>query len=627
LSYTWGKAILADNEEDNNDPGMEYEIFVNSEPFIITENLYDGLSELRKDVTDYLWIDALCIDQTNVDERAAQLLLMGNIYSSATRVILWLGKLIPEVKDLIWLQERYLPIAEEGRFPAEEMNADLLSFLGITSTRWFELWKAHGRVYSTYRWFSRAWVVQELILARDVLIRCGEETIDCKILEQLTQRSTEIGCLSTPESGRFAIFPRYRSLIAEEGGWMDTDMWLLVTGAKTTEERWYSWIMFLADIINLQRAGCLHDKIYAVFGIALKSQPASLRHANCLGVNYQQPAEEAFALFTTNLLRHLPALAVLSYVSPSSHDAMRKLKTLPSWCPDYSARRRSMPLLLLNLSASDPAQVFSASKSLVREMGPCLVTGNILSVSGKRVAGVAKAGQTALRMPSPYSEKASHFPSTEDIFDSCRSLDPVYSLTGQDRVDVLWRTLLVDHSGTPGVDSETQYPPAEKFSPAFGAFIALSSAMALFHSNEEDRVDLFEMIRAREVDFRSSFVDLPTISTIIEFAEAMKDDPEKALHYAEPLDLCDIFWVQAQQYNTGRKLFTTSQKWLGLGPECLEQDDEVWLLKHAAVPFILRPHGESQYTLVGEAYVHGIMHGELVDAPGGTEGFMEIQIV
>jgi hypothetical protein len=50
LSYTWGKAILADNEEDNNDPGMEYEIFVNSEPFIITENLYDGLSELRKDV-------------------------------------------------------------------------------------------------------------------------------------------------------------------------------------------------------------------------------------------------------------------------------------------------------------------------------------------------------------------------------------------------------------------------------------------------------------------------------------------------------------------------------------------------------------------------------------------------
>jgi Heterokaryon incompatibility protein (HET) len=154
-------------------------------------------------MSDYLWIDALCIDQTNVDERAAQVLLMGDIYSSATRVIIWLGKLIPEVKDVIWLQERYLPIAEEGRFPAEEINADLLSFLGISSTRWFELWRAYGRVYSTYRWFSRAWVVQELILARDVLIRCGEETIDCEVLEQLTQRSIEIGCLCTSGSGMF----------------------------------------------------------------------------------------------------------------------------------------------------------------------------------------------------------------------------------------------------------------------------------------------------------------------------------------------------------------------------------------------------------------------------------------
>jgi hypothetical protein len=625
LSYTWGKAILADNEEDNNDPGMEYEIFVNSEPFIINENLYDGLFKLRKSATGYLWVDALCIDQTNVDERATQVLLMGDIYSSAVRVIIWLGKLIPGVKDVIWLQERFLPIAEEGRFPAEEINVDLLSFLGITSTRWFELWKAYGRFYSTYRWFSRAWVVQELILARDVLIRCGEETIDCKILEELTLRSMEIGSVITPESKRFTAFSGYRFLMAEEGGWMDIDVWPLLTGAKTTEERWYSWIMYLVDIINLQRAGCLHDKIYAVFGIALKSQPESLRHANCLGVDYQQPVEEAFALFSTDLLRHLPTLAVLSYVSPSSYDAMRTLKTLPSWCPDYSARRQSQPIILSNLLASDPAQVFSASKALVREMGPCLVTGKILSVSGERVARVAKAGQVALCMP--VNETGFRFPSIEDIFDSCRCLEPVYSLTGQDRVEVLWRTLLVDRSGIFGIDGEAQYPSAEKFSPAFGAFIAFSSAIALIRSNEEDRADLFEMIRAREVDFRSSFAELPAISTIIEFAEAMEDNQLNSQLYQEYINLNNIFWIPAQEYNLGRKLFTTSQKWLGLGPECLEQGDEVWLLKNATVPFILRPHRESQYTLVGEAYVHGIMHGELVDAPGGTEGFMEIQIV
>jgi hypothetical protein len=50
-------------------------------------------------------------------------------------------------------------------------------------------------------------------------------------------------------------------------------------------------------------------------------------------------------------------------------------------------------------------------------------------------------------------------------------------------------------------------------------------------------------------------------------------------------------------------------------------NDEVRLLNNAAVPFILRPYGESQYPLVGEAYVHGIMHAQLVAEPGETEGF------
>jgi len=192
---------------------------------------------------------------------------------------------------------------------------------------------------------------------------------------------------------------------------------------------------------------------------------------------------------------------------------------------------------------------------------------------------------------------------------------------------VLWRTLLIDRSIIYGFDNEAKYPHAEKFSPAFGALIAFSSALTLYLSNEDDKVALFERFRAREADFRPCFSDLPAISTIIELAEAIKDDPSKSLLYVEHEKLSNRFWLPAQQYNVGRKLFTTSQKWLGLGPECLQKDDEVWLLKHAAVPFILRPHGESQYTLVGEAYIHGIMHGELVDAPGGTEGFQEIQIV
>jgi hypothetical protein len=102
-------------------------------------------------------------------------------------------------------------------------------------------------------------------------------------------------------------------------------------------------------------------------------------------------------------------------------------------------------------------------------------------------------------------------------------------------------------------------------------------------------------------------------------------DPFSPLH-EEYQKLANVFWLKAVQH--GRKrLFTTAQKWLGYGPVHLQPNDEVWLLKNARVPFILRPHGESQYRLIGEAYVHGIMQGRLIDAPGGAEGFREIEIV
>jgi hypothetical protein len=61
-----------------------------------------------------------------------------------------------------------------------------------------------------------------------------------------------------------------------------------------------------------------------------------------------------------------------------------------------------------------------------------------------------------------------------------------------------------------------------------------------------------------------------------------------------------------------RNLFSTHQGLLGLGPQHLRDGDEVWLMKEADVPIILRRLDEEHYEVVSEAYVHGIMHGELV---------------
>jgi len=81
LSYVWG------------DPQKAQHIKVNDRSFRIGKNLHDALLRLRW-VTRVrrLWIDAICIDQMNLQERNHQVTLMQRIYMGAVEVIVWLGE-------------------------------------------------------------------------------------------------------------------------------------------------------------------------------------------------------------------------------------------------------------------------------------------------------------------------------------------------------------------------------------------------------------------------------------------------------------------------------------------------------------------------------------------------------
>ena len=80
LSYTWGGVETAET------------MTVNGLPHNITTNLWAALWYLRhKSRRRRLWVDAVCIDQTNLSERASQVMEMGQIYRNAERVLLWLG--------------------------------------------------------------------------------------------------------------------------------------------------------------------------------------------------------------------------------------------------------------------------------------------------------------------------------------------------------------------------------------------------------------------------------------------------------------------------------------------------------------------------------------------------------
>jgi hypothetical protein len=85
LSYSWG------------DPKATLPISLDGTTFQVTENLESALRQLRlEDRHRTLWIDAICIDQANRKERECQVQLMGRLYTSARRVLVWLGD---EIQD------------------------------------------------------------------------------------------------------------------------------------------------------------------------------------------------------------------------------------------------------------------------------------------------------------------------------------------------------------------------------------------------------------------------------------------------------------------------------------------------------------------------------------------------
>ncbi|KAI8629525.1 heterokaryon incompatibility protein-domain-containing protein [Xylariaceae sp. FL1651] len=84
LSYVWGDTLATK------------QIMINGKPFAVTNNLYEALHHFRQlshlgYLNHYFWIDAICINQDDLDERSREVLRMNDIYHLCFQVIIWLG--------------------------------------------------------------------------------------------------------------------------------------------------------------------------------------------------------------------------------------------------------------------------------------------------------------------------------------------------------------------------------------------------------------------------------------------------------------------------------------------------------------------------------------------------------
>ncbi|ENH67416.1 Heterokaryon incompatibility protein 6, OR allele [Fusarium oxysporum f. sp. cubense race 1] len=141
LSYTWGKP------DASGDRKIDIMCNGTSHTMVISGSLHIALRELRRNNNSrVIWADAICINQEDAKERGQQVALMGQIFSGAWQVVVWLGE----------ESDRY------GQSTVHRANTDD----GEDSrSAMMQLFRR--------RWFSRIWVLQEAVLARHALVQVG----------------------------------------------------------------------------------------------------------------------------------------------------------------------------------------------------------------------------------------------------------------------------------------------------------------------------------------------------------------------------------------------------------------------------------------------------------------------
>jgi hypothetical protein len=156
LSYTWG------------DPCKLSHICLDGHRVEVRRNLERALRQLRnRTSSQVLWIDAICIDQMNAEERGAQVAKMRIIYAHASKVLVWLGEssynsdlAFSLLDDLYERLHNEASIQEILKSPERLKNLEGLSML-----------------FSREYWW-RVWVIQEINFARSISVHCGAFTMD-----------------------------------------------------------------------------------------------------------------------------------------------------------------------------------------------------------------------------------------------------------------------------------------------------------------------------------------------------------------------------------------------------------------------------------------------------------------
>ena len=628
----------------------EYPIICNGRKMLVTSNLHTALHELaardtsvraRKERVRY-WVDQLCINQSNLSEKNVQVGMMEKIYKSASRVFAWLGPSDKFSAEACKLVEQ---IASIPKSEYSKVGYDVQTMVqNIPQSEWQSLSAMLSRSY-----FSRAWIVQELLLAHKIQLLCGSHTLSWK---HMVQCSRFIG-----KTKAWRLLSDYSKRVAKPTAALSpgTSFIEQCRGLVAVRDRFQKRTVLLDEVLFLGRqfgATNPRDNAFAMLGL-VKETLGDYDSQYLPKADYAKSVKEVYHDFGVFFFRSTPDLRLLSYIED---EGCRSYKSLPSWVPDLSTQLWPRPLQVQhgNIEPWDAAKYLDPG-NLTPSIDNCILT--LCGVRIDTIRAIAEPfdndgfWRSAFALLKCIRDSGGHVPRPDVALMKTLVADPAAYLAGGDYVgnglgrDFVWwivdalRRLnpdashgdesttmeqsLLDHLARAtgmmeNVVEDVHVDKASALRALLSDYGTYESPFIRWHANNmkaKETSDSHQLYRST-IRALAALTDLDPTSLLPNpkyfgpLFQALNgpDRPEKTEMTAAIARFETAVGVNTQQ----RRLFRTARYYLGMGPLSLQEGDSIWALSGAKVPLILRRLDPGHYQVVGEAYVYGVMHGEAV---------------
>lgn len=613
ISYTWGP--------------LTYEKLQLTDGFVlITENLALALRKfchLDPSRPRLIWVDQVCINQSDTTERSQQVSIMGDIFTKAGGVFTWLGPGDTDTTTAVLILKELAASAE--RCGIQEVKDGVVYFQPSAQSSGGE-YNALEEVAASFDfallrsfyatpWFSRMWISQEVGLTRKVEFYCGSDQIsfdEFAMGTSVIHRISQIPAI--PEK-----FPLY-SMISRAIDMIGLREILIKQGKNklfspdppqgsakdkapdnpegSKEKEWNpAWKdEKILDYVTTLGTNNLctddRDRVYAF--ISLRSD----QDVN-IEPDYSKSVEEVYTDFAKKCLArqdvrivNYAGLAFRPTASDSAQDPNSRTSELPSWAPDWRLPRA------IQFGGSNK-MIFSAGTSL----NPFITT-----EEASTTIGISGVFIDAIDSAQPIHISG---------FDSSKPLD--FTFEPSRRSILALRHFFNTHFPS----SSTGYPTGESALAAFARTVTADLAptgvaplksLLKDPNNHQEKVNLWQLFEKLGIK--------PDGRLNLDPAEVLPGPTREVQPYSRQITvyLAWMYMTSLAALLKGRQLFVTRKKYIGLAPAMAERGDIVAVFGGSQSPFVLRPDREKKtFRVVGEGYLHGFMEGELL-----TESFSRL---